>query len=150
MARRRQVGVAPGESYRELAADGSLSQQGRFDKAQRYLESLAPKIQRGYEKAARLLQEEAQRKTLSSVPLPGNHTLTTKVKNSSDLLAIQNEAQSIIAKIERRQAKMPTSPPPKPLMMSAFAVPVILLGPSVPVKVAAKAAPPSGPKASPT
>ena len=95
------------ERYQELATDESLSDQGKFDKAQHYLEGAASKIQRGYERAASILQKEAQRKELASVPLPDNHDLSAKVKDSAGLLAIQGEAQGIISHIERRREKLP-------------------------------------------
>ena len=93
--------------YQELAADESLRNQGKFDKAQRYIEGAASKIQRGYERAASILEKEAQRKELASVPLPDNHDLSAKVKDSAGLLAIQGEAQGIISHIERRREKLP-------------------------------------------
>jgi hypothetical protein len=95
------------ERNQELAADESLSDQGKFDKAQRYLEAAVPKIQRGYEKAAKLLRDEAQRKALASLPLPDGRDLNTKAKDSAGLLAIQGEAQAIVSKIERMREKLP-------------------------------------------
>ena len=91
----------------ELAADESLSEQGRFDKARVHIENATQKIQGGYEKAAKWLEKEAQKKALASVPLPDGHNLTFKVKDSTALLAIQAEAQAIISKVERRREKMP-------------------------------------------
>ena len=95
------------ERYQELAADESLSDQGKFDKAQRYLETATPRIERGYEKAAKTLEREAQRKALASVPLPDDHDLNSKVKDSTGLLAIQGEAQAIVSRVEARRAKTP-------------------------------------------
>ena len=93
--------------FQELAADESLSDQGRFDKAQVHLENATRKIERGYEKAAKLLQKEAQRKALASVPLPDGHDLNTKVKDNAGLLAVQGEAQTIVAQVGRRREQMP-------------------------------------------
>ena len=95
------------EKFQELAADGDLSEQGKFERAQRHLETAAAKIQRGYERAAKTLEREAQRQALASVPLPDGHDLNTKVKDNAGLLAVQGEAQAIISKIERMREKLP-------------------------------------------
>ena len=95
------------EKYQELAADESLSDQGKFDKAEYQLGVAATKIRRGYERAAKLLEKEAKRAELASVPLPDGHDLNTKVKDNAGLLAIQGEAQAIISKVEARRAKTP-------------------------------------------
>ena len=95
------------EKLQELAADADLSEQGKFERAQRHLEAATPKIERGYERAVKWLEKEAQRKALASVPLPDGHDLNTKVKDNAGLLAIQGEAQALISRIERRKEKLP-------------------------------------------
>ena len=95
------------EKFQELAADEDLSEQGKFERAQRHLETATPKIERGYERAVKFLEREAQRKALASVPLPDGHDLNTKVKDNAGLLAIQGEAQAIISKIEGMREKLP-------------------------------------------
>jgi hypothetical protein len=95
------------EKYRDLAADETLSDSGKHEKAQRYLETATAKIERGYEKAVKWLEKEAQRKARASVPLPDGHDLNTKVKDNAGLLAVQGEAQAIVSKIEGRRAKTP-------------------------------------------
>lgn len=95
------------EKYQELAADESLSDQGRSDKAEYQLQLAAPKIRRGYEKATAWLEKEAKRQELASVPLPDGHDLNTKVKDNAGLLAVQGEAQAIISEVEARRAKTP-------------------------------------------
>ena len=95
------------EKLSDLAANENLSDKGCHDAAGYHLEVATKKITRGYQRAAELLRKEARRQELASVPLPDNHDLNTKVKDASALVAIQNEARSLIAKIERREAKRP-------------------------------------------
>jgi hypothetical protein len=95
------------QKFEELAGDESLSEQGRFEKAQVALENATPRVERGYEKAREWLRKEARRKELASVPLPDGRTLTSEIKDSADLVAVQNEAMRIVSRVERRREKMP-------------------------------------------
>ena len=77
------------EKYAALKADESLSEQGKFEKAQDYLDRTAPRMQKAYEEARKHLDEEIKRKRAASVPLPDGWDLSTaKVKDSSAVLAI--------------------------------------------------------------
>ena len=96
------------EKYAALNADESLSEQGKFGKAQDYLDRTAPRIQKAYEAARKHLVEEAKRKRGASVPMPDKKTLSASpVKDSTELVAIQTEAASIQAKVETLQSRMP-------------------------------------------
>ena len=96
------------EKYAALKADESLSEQGKFERAQDYLDRTAPRIQKAYEEARKQLDEEVKRKRGASVPMPDNKTLfANSVKDSTELVAIQSEAASIQAKVERLQSRAP-------------------------------------------
>jgi hypothetical protein len=96
------------EKDEELKADESLSEQGKYEKAEEYRAKTEPRIQRAYEKARDHLAEEVKRQRGASVPMPGNKTLfANPVKDSTELVAIQTEAASIQAKVERTQNRMP-------------------------------------------
>lgn len=95
------------EKLSELAADESLSDSGKHERVQYHLEVAATRIERGYERAAQILEKEAKRKALASVPLPDGHDLNSKVKDNAELLALQGEMQSIVSKVEAKRAQTP-------------------------------------------
>jgi hypothetical protein len=95
-------------SYRDLAADESLSEQGRYQKATTYYENVSAKIEDGRARARKLATEEARKAERASVPLPDGFTLASaKVADSSALIAVQNETQMILSRIEKQRARMP-------------------------------------------
>lgn len=95
-------------TYRDLKADDTLSEHGRFEKAQRLYETYAPKIERGRARARQLAREEAGKAQRSSVPMPEGQTLgSTKIPDSTALVAIQNETQMLLSRIETLRARMP-------------------------------------------
>jgi hypothetical protein len=105
------------EQLQKLANDEELSDKGKHERAQYHLGVATTKIERGYTKAAALLEKEAKRAELASVPLPDGHDLNTKVKDNDGLLAIQGETQAIVSKVEARREKMPKgmkAPDPAP------------------------------------
>ena len=96
------------EKDQQLKADESLSEQGKFEKAEGYRANAENKIRSGYEKARKVLTDEAKRKQRASIPLPDDLDLsTTKVSDSAGLLAVQGEAQAIIARVERMHERAP-------------------------------------------
>jgi hypothetical protein len=96
------------EKFEGLRADESLSEQGKSEKAQDYLDRIAPRIQKAYEEARKHLDEEVKRKRGASVPMPDNKTLfANPVKESTELVAIQSEAASIQTKVQSLQSRAP-------------------------------------------
>lgn len=96
------------EKDRQLKADQSLSGQGKYEKAEGYRANAEDRIRKGYETARKVLESEAKRKHRASIPLPDNFDLSmVRVKDSAGLLAIQGEAQAIMARVERMGERMP-------------------------------------------
>lgn len=95
-------------TYRSLAADDTLSEHGRFEKAQGLYETYAPKVERGRARARQLAIEGAGKAQRSSIPMPEGQTLgSTKIADSTALVAIQNETQMLLSRIESQRARMP-------------------------------------------
>jgi hypothetical protein len=96
------------EKFETLRADEKLSEEGKYEAAEKYLAKTRPRIEQAYEAARSHLEAEAKRKRGASIPLPGGGNLSTiKVKDSSEVLAIQGEAQAVISRIERVRDRMP-------------------------------------------
>jgi hypothetical protein len=96
------------EKFEVLKADEKLSEEGKYKAAEEYLEKTRPRIEQAYEAARKHLEAEAKRQWDAAVPLPDDQDLsTTKVKDSSEMLAIQGEARAIVARVERMRERMP-------------------------------------------
>jgi hypothetical protein len=105
------------EKFETIRADEKLSEEGKYEAAEEYLAKTRPRIEQAYEAARSHLEAEAKRKRGASIPLPGGGDLsTTKVKDSSEVLAIQGEAQAIISRIERVRERMPKGMQGNPAM----------------------------------
>jgi len=99
-------------TYRDLKADDTLSEQGRYEKAQGLYETYAPKVERGRARARQLAIEGAGKAQRSSIPMPEGQTLgSTKIPDSTALVAIQNETQMLLGRIESQRARMPEGLP---------------------------------------
>jgi hypothetical protein len=96
------------ETFEALKADEKLSEEGRYEAAEEYLQKTRPRIEQAYEAARSHLEAEAKRKRGASIPLPDGQDLSThKVKDSNEMLAIQGEAQGIISRVERLRDRVP-------------------------------------------
>jgi hypothetical protein len=94
------------EQYQAIAADESLSEEGRRLKEERVYERHLPKIAQAYTEAREKALQEAKSAEALSIPLPDGKTLGTGVvKDATTMVAIQNETASILEGIERIKAK---------------------------------------------
>jgi hypothetical protein len=94
------------ERYRAIAADEALSDEGRRLREEEAYERHLPKIAQAYTEAREKALAVAKSAEALSVPMPDGKTLgTSVVKDAATLLAIQNEAQSILQTVERVKAK---------------------------------------------
>ncbi len=96
------------EKFEALEADEKLSGEGKYEAAEEYLKKTRPRIESAYEAARKHLEAEAKRARDAAVPLPDGRDLsTTKIKDSNEMLAVQGEAQAIVARVERLKASRP-------------------------------------------
>jgi hypothetical protein len=81
--------------------DESLSDEGKRDAAQRLIDTNAPEISQAYEGARAKLESSAESSWKFSIPMPNDKTLaTTSIADTSEMIAVQNEADSLAQRIE--------------------------------------------------
>jgi hypothetical protein len=89
------------ESMQAIHDDPNLSDEGKRDAAQHLIESNAPHILKGYEDARAKLEASAESSWKFSVPMPNDKTLaTTAIADTSEMIAVQNEAGALAQRIE--------------------------------------------------
>ena len=88
------------QRYEKLISNESLNNSFRSSRAQELYEDQKGKIEAKKKKAREMLLKHARFAEQSSIPRPAGEGLTTK--DSSKLLADQNEASRLIRTIERR------------------------------------------------
>jgi hypothetical protein len=89
------------EQMQAIHDDANLSDEGKREKAQQLLDANAPQISQTYEDARSKLESAAQSSYLFSIPFPDNKTLaTTSVSDSTEMIAIQNEADALAQRVE--------------------------------------------------
>jgi hypothetical protein len=95
-----------GEQYHSIAADETLSEEGRRMKEEQVYERHLPKIAQAYTEAREKALQEAKSAEALSIPLPDGKTLGTGVvKDATTMVAIQNETATILEGIERIKAR---------------------------------------------
>jgi len=88
------------QALADIDADESLSVEGKRERAQRVVEKNAQQIEEGYADARKKTQVSAESSWRFSIPMPDEKTLaTTSVDDSSELLAVQNEANALATRI---------------------------------------------------
>jgi hypothetical protein len=96
------------ETYRNLGSDETLSEEGRYQKAQEAYQRTSVRIANSLRKAREKAASETKVARESSVPMPDGKTLaTSSTKDTSELLAIQQETNTILSRVEERRAKLP-------------------------------------------
>lgn len=89
-------------AMQQVHDDANLSEEGKREKTQRIIDSGAPKILASYEDARKKAEAAASSSWKFSIPMPGDHkTLaTTRVQDSSEMIAVRNEADSLARRLE--------------------------------------------------
>jgi hypothetical protein len=89
------------ESMQTIHDDPNLTDEGKRDAAQHLIESNAPDILKGYEDARAKLESSAESSWKFSIPMPNNKTLaTTSIADTTEMIAVQNEADALAQRIE--------------------------------------------------
>jgi hypothetical protein len=96
------------ETYRNLGSDETLSEEGRYQKAQEAYQRTSARIAHYLKKAREKAAGEAKVARESSIPMPDGKTLaTSSIRDTSELLAVQQETSTILSRVEERRAKLP-------------------------------------------
>jgi hypothetical protein len=101
----RRIAYARGR-LANIDADESLSDEGKYQRAQDLVDKEVPEILARYERARQKAQETAESDWKFSIPMPSGmagevRTLATvRASDSSELIAVQNEAEAIAQRIE--------------------------------------------------
>jgi hypothetical protein len=89
-----------------IAADETLSDEGRRMREEEAYERTLPKIAQAYAEAREKALSQAKSAEALAIPMPDGKTLgTSVVKDAATMVAIQNETSSILQGIERTKAK---------------------------------------------
>ena len=96
------------ETYRNIGSDETLSEEGRYQKAQEAYQRTSARIADSLRKAREKAASEAKVARESSIPMPDGKTLvTSSIKDTTELLAVQQETNTILSRVESRRAKLP-------------------------------------------
>jgi hypothetical protein len=96
------------ETYRNLGSDETLSDEGRYQKAQEAYQRTSARIANSLNKAREKAASEAKVARESSIPMPDGKTLaSSSIKDTSELLAVQQETNTILTRADSRRAKLP-------------------------------------------
>jgi hypothetical protein len=88
-------------AMQDVHDDESLSEEGKREKAQRIIDTNAPKILKGYEDARKKVETSAESSWQFSIPMPDGKALAnTPVSDSSEMVAVQNEANTVAMRME--------------------------------------------------
>jgi hypothetical protein len=98
------------QAMQDVHDDESLSEEGKREKAQRVVDKYAERVYGGYAEARKKAEAAAESSWRFSVPMPGDHkTLaTTSMMDSSEMVAVQNEADSLARRIEGKSLQQLT------------------------------------------
>jgi hypothetical protein len=89
------------ESMQRIHDDPNLSDEGKREQAQHLIESNTPHILKGYEDARAKLESSAESSWKFSIPMPNDKTLaTTSIVDTTEMIAVQNEADALAQRIE--------------------------------------------------
>ena len=89
------------ESMQRIHDDPNLSDEGKREQAQHLIESNTPHILKGYEDARAKLESSAESSWKFSIPMPNDKTLaTTSIADTTEMIAVQNEADALAQRIE--------------------------------------------------
>jgi len=89
------------ESMQRIHDDPNLSDEGKREQAQHLIESNTPHILKGYEDARAKLESSAESSWKFSIPMPNDKTLaTTSIVDTTEVIAVQNEADALAQRIE--------------------------------------------------
>jgi hypothetical protein len=96
------------ETYRNLGSDETLSEEGRYQKAQEAYQRTSARIANSLKGAREKAASEAKSARESSIPMPDGKTLaSSSIKDTTELLAVQQETNTILSRVEARRAKLP-------------------------------------------
>ena len=97
------------QAMQDVHDDESLSEEGKRAKARRIIDANAPKILKGYEEARKKVEPSAESSWRFSIPMPDAKTLaTTRVSDSSEMVAVQNEANALAMRLEGKSLQQLT------------------------------------------
>jgi hypothetical protein len=95
-------------TYQNLRDDETLSEEGRHQKAQEAYQRTSARIASSLKKARDKATGEANSAREFSIPMPDGKTLaTSSIKDTTELLTVQQETNTIISRVENRRAKLP-------------------------------------------
>jgi hypothetical protein len=96
------------ETYRNLEGDESLSDEGKAEKAQEAYQRTQGRIANSLKRAREKAASEVKAAREESIPMPNGKTLaSSSIKDTSELLAVQQETNTILSRVESRRAKLP-------------------------------------------
>jgi hypothetical protein len=96
------------ETYRNLGSDETLSEEGRHQKAQEAYQRTQGRIANSLKRARDKAEGEAKSAREASIPMPDGKTLaSSSIKDTTELLAVQQETNAILSRVESRRAKLP-------------------------------------------
>ena len=97
------------ELVEKVADDESLSDEGKREKVARTIEAYAPKATQAYQEARAKAKTASENFWMSSVPMPNARTLAnTGVGDSTEMIAVQNEANALAQRIEGKSLQQLT------------------------------------------
>jgi hypothetical protein len=103
------------ETYQNIAADETLSDEGRHQKAKAAEERTRPKIAASLKQAKEKAAKESRSAYNASIPLPDGATLaTSRVNDAGEMLALQSEANRLATKLENLRAAASASGKARP------------------------------------
>jgi hypothetical protein len=96
------------ETYQNLGSDETLSEEGRYQKAQEAYQRTQGRIAQSLKGAREKAAGEAKAAREASIPMPDGRTLaSSSIKDTTELLAVQQETSAILSRAESRRAKLP-------------------------------------------
>jgi hypothetical protein len=96
------------ETYRNLGGDDTLSEEGRQQKAQEAYQRTSARIASSWQKARDKAAGEVKAAREASIPMPDGKTLaSSSIKDTTELVAVQQETTAILSRVESRRAKLP-------------------------------------------